>query len=114
MIDFVTENRDGRLFVRLDGDLDIDGIEKIETSLIPILDAQSEIYIDFSNVAFVDSSGIGLLIHLIESLTSKEIIVKLYNLREEVLSVFEILQVTEIIGEGIIVPHSEVDYQVKT
>ncbi|MDQ0207699.1 STAS domain-containing protein [Alkalicoccobacillus murimartini] len=107
MIDFSTEKKEETLYIELHGDLDIDGTEKIENELVPILEKQKEIFLDFSDVPFVDSSGIGLLIHLIESLKEQHITIKLYNIREDVLSVFTILQVSEIIGEDIIVTSLE-------
>jgi anti-anti-sigma factor len=89
--------------VKLEGDLDIEGTELIEEQLIPSLEKYKVVTLNFEEVPFVDSSGIGLLINLVHTLNEKDIKVIISKVREEILEVFELLQLSDILGEGVIV-----------
>ncbi len=91
------------LTVNLIGDLDIDSTELIEEELIPALEEYKTINLIFTEVPFVDSSGMGLLLTLVQTLQEKEIGVSISNVRKEVMEVFEILQLPEILGERVFV-----------
>ncbi len=89
--------------VFFDGDLDIDVTEILEDEIIPKLDDYKRIQIDLSQVPFVDSTGIGLLIHLVESIQDlplvEEVLIK--NVQESVKDIFEIIGLEEIIGREV-------------
>jgi anti-anti-sigma factor len=91
------------LTVNLIGDLDIDSTELIEEELIPAMEQYKTIHLIFTDVPFVDSSGMGLLLTLVQTLKEKEIGVRISNVRKEVMEVFEILQLPEILGERVFV-----------
>jgi anti-anti-sigma factor len=85
------------------GDLDIEATEVIEEAIIQSIGDYSNVEIDFSGVPFVDSTGIGLLINLIEMIKSKsgnvQIVIK--NIQPLVNEVFDMLQLNEIFGEKV-------------
>lgn len=89
--------------VKLGGDLDIDGTEVVEEELLPSLEEFSSVNLNLKDVPFVDSSGMGLLLHLVKTMKEKGIKVVISNVREEVMEVFELLQIPEIIGEELFV-----------
>jgi anti-sigma B factor antagonist/stage II sporulation protein AA (anti-sigma F factor antagonist) len=89
--------------VKLEGDLDIEGTEVIEEQLVPSLQKYKEVTLNFEEVPFVDSSGIGLLISLVQTLSGMEIKVTIGNVREDIQEVFELLQLSEILGEGVFI-----------
>jgi anti-anti-sigma factor len=90
-----------KAIVSLLGDMDIDATEIIEEEMTPLLMDYADIELDFSNVPFVDSSGIGLLITLINQLKGHNIRVRIIHLQEDVMHVFSLLQLPEILGEDV-------------
>ncbi|OMP67513.1 STAS domain-containing protein [Domibacillus epiphyticus] len=100
MIDYLMkETEDGKIVVRLNGDLDIDSTEIVEEELLPAMEKYKKANIDFENVPFVDSSGMGLLLNIVQSLKEKGINVTISNVREDVQVVFDLLQIPEILGD---------------
>lgn len=92
-----------KLTVDIIGDLDIDSTEMVEEELIPTLEKYKNIKLDFTDVPFVDSSGMGLLLTVVQTLQEKDIEVSISNVRKDVMEVFEILQLPEILGEKVFV-----------
>lgn len=95
--------------VILFGDVDIDVTEIIEENIAPDLmnSKDIEIEIDFENVSFVDSSGIGLLITLVTNLKECGKKVVFTHLQTDVKQVFSLLQLPEILGQDVFVDFHE-------
>lgn len=91
------------LEVSLIGDLDIDSTELVEDELLPEMGKYKRINLIFSDVPFVDSSGMGLLLNLVQSLAEKEKQVTISNVREDVMEVFDLLQLPDILGSHVFV-----------
>ncbi len=104
MFEFSIRNVDHKVIVKLEGDLDIEATEIIENDLTNALqNCTNEIELDFFNIDFVDSSGIGILISLINQLKEKNLKPLITNLKEDVKLVFELLQLDEIIGKEVLI-----------
>ena len=103
MIRFSLNQGEEHLEVILEGDLDIDSTEVVEEELIPKLVSEKVININFENVPFVDSSGMGLLLNLVQTLNEAGIKVTVSNVREEVMEVFDLLQLPDILGDDVFV-----------
>jgi anti-anti-sigma factor len=103
MIRFSLNPVEEHLEVILEGDLDIDSTEVVEEELIPKLASEKAININFENVPFVDSSGMGLLLNLVQTLKETGTKVIVSNVREEVMEVFELLQLPDILGNDVFV-----------
>lgn len=103
MFNFSTTLTKNRVEVHLQGDLDIDGTEIVEQQLIPLLGKYEIVSINFKNVPFVDSSGIGLLISMVQALQDQNIKITIFNLTPDVLEVFELLQIPDILGDDVFV-----------
>ncbi|MEJ9212649.1 STAS domain-containing protein, partial [Bacillus smithii] len=73
MIKYFYNEEEDRLDVKLEGDFDIEGTEVVEEELIPTMLNYKTVNIDFENVPFVDSSGMGLLIDIVKTLNDKGI-----------------------------------------
>lgn len=101
MFQYSIVNQDSKTIVEFAGDMDIDVTEIMEEDIAPQLMERKDIVFDFSKVSFVDSSGIGLLITLIKNLQSGEKKVVITNLSPEVAQVFDLLQLPEILGQGV-------------
>jgi anti-anti-sigma factor len=100
VVNFSISRLDNKVEVRLEGDLDIEGTEVIEDELLPSLIKYKSVIINFKDVLFVDSTGMGLLINLVNTLQEKGSIISIVNVREEVMEVFDLLQLPEILGKG--------------
>ncbi|WP_053220236.1 STAS domain-containing protein [Virgibacillus senegalensis] len=98
-----TETVENHLDVLLTGDLDIEGTELIEEELAPFLLEFTNVKLSFAHVPFVDSSGMGLLINLVNKLKENEITVTVTDIKDDVLEVFNLLQLPEILGEEVFV-----------
>ena len=101
MLTFTLDRQDTAAFVAFSGDLDIDATELIGEELTPQLSDFERVDIDFSNVSFVDSSGIGLLIALIKQVRGSGRTITVTRMREDVKTVFSMLQLPEIVGKDV-------------
>ena len=66
--------------VHLDGEIDMDVTEKAKEIIMPLIEAKKEVHLNLSNVQYMDSSGISVLIEshqkameLVTKVTLKEI-----------------------------------------
>ncbi|MFC5466845.1 STAS domain-containing protein [Lederbergia graminis] len=89
--------------VIFNGDLDIDSTEVVEEDLLPNIKSYQKVMLDFTEVLFVDSSGMGLLIHLVQTLQEEGVNVTIANVREEVMDVFNLLQLPDILGDDVFI-----------
>lgn len=84
------------------GDLDIEVSDIIEEIMLALLNYK-KVEFNFNGVPFVDSTGIGLLINLVETLKKNkddaQILIK--NIQPLVKEVFEMLQLGEILGDRV-------------
>jgi len=87
--------------VLFNGDMDIEMTEIMEEQLIPDLLKYHLVELDFTAVSFVDSTGIGLLINLVQQLKDQDISVTITNLSHDVYQVFDLLQIPEILGREV-------------
>ena len=101
MFSYQLQEQDGQITVHFQGDIDIDAGETIEEQLEPALQEYAHIILNMDQVHFVDSSGIGLLIGLVQGLQEQERIVSLEHIQPEVMEVFELLQLDEILGKDV-------------
>lgn len=84
--------------VILEGEMDIEATEIMEQKITPELLNFTDIVIDFSRVSFVDSSGIGLMITMIQNLKEKGIRIVINRIKPDVQEVFSLLQLSDIVG----------------
>ncbi|WP_209121565.1 STAS domain-containing protein [Alkalihalobacillus sp. BA299] len=101
MISYQLNEINQGLEVKLTGDLDIDSTEVMELELIPKLEQYSIVSLNLSSVPFIDSSGIGLLLNTVKALQEKEIQVTITEVKTEVMDVFDMIQLPEILGESV-------------
>ncbi|MGX6443724.1 STAS domain-containing protein [Neobacillus sp. K501] len=87
--------------VYLKGDMDIEITELMEEEILPALQKFKEVVINFADVSFVDSTGMGLFMYLVQQLQEQGTAVTAVQLTEEVHQVFELLQIPEILGREV-------------
>ncbi|BBU39411.1 MAG: anti-sigma factor antagonist [Bacillaceae bacterium] len=105
MFSYSLDQLNEKAYVRFVGDLDIEVAELMETEIIPALQTYTNIEFDFQEVPFVDSTGIGLLLNLIETVKKNglDVQVKIKNVQPLVKDVFDMLQLDKILGENVFV-----------
>jgi anti-anti-sigma factor len=101
MFNYNIVDEESKSTVLFDGDMDIDVTEIMEEEIAPNLLHSNEIELNFENVSFVDSSGIGLLITLITDLQERGSKVIITHLSPDVKEVFSLLQLPEILGRDV-------------
>lgn len=104
-IETSTENDIGCL--KLIGELDISTIELFRTSLENIHSKASRVVLDFNEVQFVDSTGVGGLVQAIRKLEENSVSVQVQNIPQEVFEVLDLLGIPELLGEAIFVKKAE-------
>ncbi|GAA0465129.1 STAS domain-containing protein [Alkalibacillus silvisoli] len=83
------------------GDLDIEATETFEIDFLSKAKEHTNYHawhIDLKEVPFVDSTGVGLLIHFVETLKELEFDVKVINIQPSVYDIFSLMQVDAILG----------------
>ncbi|GGO01536.1 STAS domain-containing protein [Saccharibacillus kuerlensis] len=101
MFTYQLSEKEDEIVVLCEGDIDIDAGDMIEEDIQPAVSLRDRIVLDFEQVYFVDSSGIGLIISLVSDLQEAGKTVRIEKVRPEVMEVFELLQIDEILGKQV-------------
>lgn len=92
--------KDNKLFVSLIGVLDISTIELFTNSLDNVQNVQ-EVNLDFDELNFIDSTGIGSLTEVINNFRENKVDIKIKNVSRDIFDVLNILGLIEIIGTDV-------------
>ncbi len=91
------EKGDEKTVVYLSGSIDIPGAEMLKQSLNQILTENTkEVAIDFEEVTFIGSSGIGKLLLFYKNFTAKGCKVKIVNLNKELKALFKAIKLDKL------------------
>lgn len=101
MFEYQNINAEEKTTVLFKGDMDIEITEIMEEEIIPSLQKFRKVELNFADVSFVDSTGIGLLLNLVQQLKEKNVFVTITHLSDEVFQVFDLLQIPEILGRDV-------------
>lgn len=79
------------------GSIDIPGAERLKKSLTQVLDSDAEeVTIDFEEVNFIGSSGIGKLLLFYKNFTSKGGRISIINLNKEITMLFKAIKLDKL------------------
>lgn len=96
-MDIKVERDEQRITVYLSGSIDIPGAEKLKQVLNRILKEKAkEVAIDFEEVTFIGSSGIGKLLLFYKNFTSIGCNVKIVNLNSELKALFKTIKLDKL------------------
>lgn len=97
LLDF--QNYNDKLIVYLNGELDHHTAEEVRIKIDDRLDRDNinKLILDFSNVSFMDSSGIGVVIGRFKRISLKRGSICITNVKESVKRVFELSGMFKII-----------------
>jgi anti-anti-sigma factor len=101
MFEYQMIHEDEKTTVLFKGDMDIEITEMMEEEILPALQTDKSVNLNFAAVSFVDSTGIGLLMNLVQLLQEQAVIVTISHLSEEIYQVFELLQIPDILGREV-------------
>ncbi|TYR98963.1 STAS domain-containing protein [Rossellomorea vietnamensis] len=98
----IVEKGNDSLEVWIEGDIDIDSTEEFDEHLVPLMEKHRSVTLSLQDVPFVDSSGIGVLLNTVRNLNDKGIAISIRNVQKEVMEVFELLEIPEILGRNVL------------
>lgn len=101
MIQYKIVTEEGKKNVLFAGDIDIESTEVIEDEIMPALQECNTVELNLASVPFVDSTGIGLLIKVVQTLKENGTIVTITNICDDIFEVFTFLQLPEILGKEV-------------
>lgn len=101
MLTTLVSKEDNICIVKLIGELDIATADSFKDTIEKELKNIKGVSIDFMQLEFVDSTGIGALIEVIRNIQGKEISFKIYNINQDVFEVLDLLGIPELFGAEI-------------
>ena len=84
--------------VLLDGEIDMDVTEKAKEVIFPHIDAGKEVHLNLSNVQYMDSSGISVLIESHQKALEKNTKVIIKDVSKSVLKVIMMAKLEQILN----------------
>ena len=84
--------------VHLDGEIDMDVTEKAKEVIFPHIDAGKEVHLNLSNVQYMDSSGISVLIESHQKALEKNTKVIIKEVSKSVLKVIMMAKLDQILN----------------
>ena len=84
--------------VHLDGEIDMDVTEKAKEVIFPHIDAGKEVHLNLSNVQYMDSSGISVLIESHQKALEKNTKVIIKDVSKSVLKVIMMAELEQILN----------------
>jgi anti-sigma B factor antagonist len=84
--------------IHLDGEIDMDVTEKAKEVIFPHIDAGKEVHLNLSNVQFMDSSGISVLIESHQKALEKNNKVIIKEVSKSVLKVIMMAKLEQILN----------------
>ncbi|PKM41797.1 MAG: hypothetical protein CVV03_11500 [Firmicutes bacterium HGW-Firmicutes-8] len=86
--------------LKLIGELDISTVEKFRASIEKVPETIAEVDLDFSGLEFVDSTGIGSLVQVMNQMKAQDKKVMVKGISKEIYEVFVRLGIPELMGQG--------------
>ena len=84
--------------VHLDGEIDMDVTEKAKEVIFPVIDSGKEVHLNLSQVQYMDSSGISVLIESHQSALEKSTKVIIKDVSKSVLKVIMMAKLEQILN----------------
>ena len=97
-LNILSEIQDDIAIIRLDGDLVVSEVEKLRSEIRELAEKNiHKVILDFADIDFIDSSGIGLLVEILKSLSKYEGgQLKIVNINKQVKDILKQIQLFSI------------------
>jgi len=89
---------DGKIALTLTGNLDTSTSPQFSKTLLPLFDEEKLVVLDFSNVAYVSSAGLRVLITGHETAKSKKATMLLHGVSDEIMGIFKMTGFSNILN----------------
>lgn len=96
-----TKNNENDFLISIGGEIDLNTVNVLESHIDDALLQKKDIIIDMSNVRFIDSTGIGLLVQTYKRLKQYGKSITITNAQESVRKVFRITCLEETFNMGV-------------
>lgn len=83
-VQFTLEETDHKKIVRLQGKIDAMSTPNLEKKLMPLIDKERKILVDFSKVEYLSSAGMRLLLSVTRKMKAKEGMIVFFGINDEV------------------------------
>ena len=84
--------------IHLDGEIDMDVTEKAKEAIFPVIDSGKEVHLNLSQVQYMDSSGISVLIESHQRALEKNTKVIIKDVSKSVLKVIRMAKLEQILN----------------
>ena len=84
--------------IHLDGEIDMDVTEKAKEAIFPVIDSGKEVHLNLSQVQYMDSSGISVLIESHQRALEKNTKVIINDVSKSVLKVIMMAKLEQILN----------------
>ena len=81
------------------GELDISTIDLFRTSVENVQNNVNQVMLDFNDLKFVDSTGVGGLVQAVKKLREQNLQILVKNISPDVFEVLDLLGIPELLGE---------------
>ena len=92
------EEIDTKRIVHLNGEIDMDVADKSRETILPLIEAGHEVHVNLSNVQYMDSSGISVLIESHQKALEKNTKVIIKEVSKSVLKVIMMAKLEQILN----------------
>src|SRR6056297_1499921 len=94
---FETQDSDGKNIVRISGDIDAYHSPKLKEKMEELIKSDSKILIlEFSEVPYIDSAGLGTLVSVLRETRNYQKELKIVGLRKNIKRIFEMTRLDNI------------------
>ncbi|MCU7905402.1 MAG: STAS domain-containing protein [Candidatus Thiodiazotropha sp. (ex Epidulcina cf. delphinae)] len=93
------ETPKGKLIIKLNGEMNVVGCARIHASLEQIIDTthNNHLLFDLSQVSFIDSTGIGVIVFLYKRLRAEGRMLEMINVQRQPMEMMELLRIGSVI-----------------
>lgn len=77
--------------------LDESNVRKFKTDIINYIEPHNKVLLDFTNLTFVDSSGLGGILSILRRMKEKDGNLKICNVSKPIRSIFELIRLPRLI-----------------
>jgi|SRR5690554_1035684 len=96
-LDFIEEDKN-IVIIKIDGEIDMGNADDFIAEIDKYKDGDYKLIFDFSQVHFIDSTGIGILIKFFKD--NENLDYAITHVQEDIQEIFNILNLEEVLGEG--------------
>lgn len=98
MFQYEIKRENEKAIIHLNGSMSLRDTPKLKTEIKELIDSDSvkELVLDFKHLSYLDSSGIGILLHTYSWTKEKQKKVKMVHLSNEIRTIFGVANLLEI------------------